>query len=203
MAKFYLQVQPDGIITDAISYPYGNYTEFETDYLPIGICGGWFKLENGQIVEHPELKPSDPEVTELKQQLGLVAPYFNPSTLDEIKVNKIYELSKACEEEILAGFYSNARGTKEWYTNSRDDQSNVIAQASLATLNPSIVPQWKSAAERICTDFTLAQIVQLATDGATFKTERIKALETLKVQVSPLTTEAEVRAITWAQKVWS
>jgi len=143
------------------------------------------------------------ELVKIKQQLGEIPPITSPSTLQDYQTNKMYELSKACEEEILAGFYSTARGISEWFTNSRDDQNNIIGQAALTSLNPVITPQWKSAAESICTDFTLAQITQLATDGAIFKTERIKTFETLKVAVMACTAIAEVEEITWVQKVWS
>lgn len=62
MKKFYFKV-------DAIDYPYNGYIEVELPdtHLPAGINGGWFKLENGQIVEYPELRPKDPEVEQLKQ----------------------------------------------------------------------------------------------------------------------------------------
>lgn len=75
MRKYYLQVQPNGIITDAITYPFGNYVEYEAESLPIGIMGGWFKLENGVIVEYPELKPLPPqevEIQNLKDQIALM-----------------------------------------------------------------------------------------------------------------------------------
>lgn len=166
----------------------------------------YFDIETKQFIfEYEEVATQtteDDAIIVLKREQGLLSPYANPSTLDEIRANKIYELSKACESEILAGFYSDCRGTREWFTNSRDDQSNIIAQASLTTLNPAIVPQWKSADESICTDFTLAQITQLATDGAIFKTDRIKTFETLKIQVMACTTIEEVQAISWAPKVW-
>ncbi len=64
--KFYLQVREDGIITDAIDYQYSDYIEHEADSLPIGVHGGWYKLENGVIVEHPELRPFN-EANELIQ----------------------------------------------------------------------------------------------------------------------------------------
>jgi hypothetical protein len=66
---FYLQVQTDGTITDAISYPFENYVPVEMDNLPIGISGGWFKFENGVIVEYPELKPKNEneQILELKE----------------------------------------------------------------------------------------------------------------------------------------
>jgi len=57
MKTFYLQVNSSGLITDAIDYPYGDYVEVTVASLPVGVNGGWFKLENGVIVEHLELKP--------------------------------------------------------------------------------------------------------------------------------------------------
>ena len=57
--KYYLKVGADGTILDAIDYAYGDYVEFEIDTLPVGVNGGWWKLENGQLVEHPALKPKD------------------------------------------------------------------------------------------------------------------------------------------------
>lgn len=57
--KFYLQVNEENIITDAINYPFEDYVEFDhtEEGLPAGVNGGWWKLEEGQIVEYPELKP--------------------------------------------------------------------------------------------------------------------------------------------------
>ena len=56
---YYLQVNEEGIITDAINYAYGDYVPVEIDAnpLPTGINGGWWKLENGVPVEYPELRP--------------------------------------------------------------------------------------------------------------------------------------------------
>lgn len=68
--KIYLQVRPDGVITDCITYPHGDYVEHEMDYIPQGINGGWFKLIDGKVVEVPELKPvsKDDEIEKLKQE---------------------------------------------------------------------------------------------------------------------------------------
>ena len=64
----YLQVSNDNIITDCISYEYQGYVPFE-GVTPPSVNGGWFKLENGVIVEYPELKPID-ETEELKQRIS-------------------------------------------------------------------------------------------------------------------------------------
>jgi hypothetical protein len=67
---YYLQVNQNSIITDAVSYPVEGYVEHETaTNLPAGINGGWWKLENGLLVEYPELKPKTESevVAELKE----------------------------------------------------------------------------------------------------------------------------------------
>lgn len=65
--KYYLRLNQDNIIVDAITFPVEGYIEYETDYpLPAGINGGWWRFENGQPVEYPELKPE----TELKQRIA-------------------------------------------------------------------------------------------------------------------------------------
>jgi len=65
--KYYLRLNQDNIIVDAITFPVEGYIEYETDYpLPAGINGGWWKFENGQPVEYPELKPE----TEMEQRIA-------------------------------------------------------------------------------------------------------------------------------------
>ena len=65
--KYYFRLNQDNIIVDAITFPVEGYIEYETDYpLPAGINGGWWKFENGQPEEYPELKPE----TELEQRIA-------------------------------------------------------------------------------------------------------------------------------------
>ena len=56
--KYYLLLDKNNIIQDAISYPTDGYIEVEVDKpFPAGINGGWYKWENGTYIEIPELKP--------------------------------------------------------------------------------------------------------------------------------------------------
>lgn len=76
MEKVYVSVNNEGIVVDAITFPYADYIEVEVEKINSSILGGWFKLENGSIVEYLELKPKtkDDEITELKEQIiGLEA----------------------------------------------------------------------------------------------------------------------------------
>ena len=77
--KYYLKVGADGTVLDAIDYAYGDYVEFEADNLPIGVNGGWWKMEDGQLLEYPDLKPKDEaellrsEITALELALAELA----------------------------------------------------------------------------------------------------------------------------------
>lgn len=68
---FYILLDGDNVVRDIIEYPHEGYIEIEADWpLPIGATGGWFKWEDGQFVEYPELRPPNPledEVEQLKQ----------------------------------------------------------------------------------------------------------------------------------------
>ena len=60
--KYYLRLNQDNIIVDAITFPVEGYIEYETDYLlPAGINGGWWEYKDGQLIEHPEMKPKTQE----------------------------------------------------------------------------------------------------------------------------------------------
>lgn len=61
MKKYYLQVNQNNIITDIIDFEYPGYIEYEAEFIPDGVHGGWFKFENGEIIEIPELNPNNIE----------------------------------------------------------------------------------------------------------------------------------------------
>jgi len=49
-----------------INSPYMGYIPVQIEGpIPVGINGGWWKFENGQPVEYPELKPE----TEMEQRI--------------------------------------------------------------------------------------------------------------------------------------
>lgn len=107
MTKFYLQVQPNGVITDAIEYPHEDYIEVELQLpLPVGLTGGWFKLEDGtgRVVEHPELKPKDKdtEISELKHNnlvtmMALTEAYEEIEDVRKKAINALLAISEAYE----------------------------------------------------------------------------------------------------------
>ncbi len=71
MKTYYIQLDQDNTIRDVVEMPVDGYMEVQIEgLLPIGINGGWYKWEDGQFVEYPELRPPNPledEVERLKQ----------------------------------------------------------------------------------------------------------------------------------------
>lgn len=74
--KFYVQLDSGNIIRDIIEYEHPGYISVEAELpLPVGINGGWFKLEDGKFVEYPELRPNKDtlEMTEVKLAIAELA----------------------------------------------------------------------------------------------------------------------------------
>lgn len=76
MQQFNVLTDNNGIIRDIIEYEHTGYTPVNAELpLPIGINGGWFKLEDGKFVEYPELRPNKDtiEMTEVKLAIAELA----------------------------------------------------------------------------------------------------------------------------------
>lgn len=58
--NFYVLLNENNVILDVIEYPVEGYSEVYLPYkqLPAGINGGWWKLENGVLIEIVELNPN-------------------------------------------------------------------------------------------------------------------------------------------------
>lgn len=91
MKRYYLKVHPQtNVILDCIEYEYGNYIPFDTEFIPPDILGGWYKFEEGRVVEYPELKPKAPAEEEL-ENLKIELSQTN-ATLDSILTEAIPSL---------------------------------------------------------------------------------------------------------------
>lgn len=67
MKTYYIQLDQNNIIRDVVEMPVEGYIPVQIEGpLPVGINGGWWRFENGQPVEYPELKPE----TELEQRMA-------------------------------------------------------------------------------------------------------------------------------------
>lgn len=71
---FYIQLDKNNIVRDVIEFPHEGYLEVILDTpLPVGISGGWFKYENGELIECPELKPKPTDEQRLEELEQIIA----------------------------------------------------------------------------------------------------------------------------------
>lgn len=209
MNTFYLQVQPDGTITDAIEYPYKDYVAVELASLPNGILGGWFKYENGVVVEYPNLKPTEGTSDKLiasilvevdnrmahiksKTELYLALDKENAS-LESVREAKYYALKEACDNAILGGFHSPS--IKAVFGFKETDQMNMTQQMILFFINDKPV-MWKTEDKGII-ELTKEQFIVLAFEAQTHKLAQIDKWRGLSVQVQSAKTKEEIITMEW------
>lgn len=66
----YVQTDKNNVVRDILEYQYSDYEPIELELpLPLGIMNGSFKLENGELVEYPELRPPVVTTEEVEQRL--------------------------------------------------------------------------------------------------------------------------------------
>lgn len=209
--KFYLQVQSDGTITDAITYQHGNYVEYEAEILPIGINGGWFKLENGVIVEYPNLKPmtTEDEIVQLKYKLMTEDEKYKALdktsiSLVEIKAAKLSQLEELCEKSIVNGFDYTINNISYKFSCSINAQANF--QGTDTLFKDGLIPD--GLAEWTVTNNTTGDIERIFLDQITFNQIKLqvfvhinsnisKLRNILQPQLEACTTNIDVEAVVW------
>jgi hypothetical protein len=130
------------------------------------------------------------------------APTVRVKTLDELKADKLAELSAACANQIYAGFASSALGTEHIYPALDKDQANLAASV-LSSLVPGLPADWTT--RFWCKDYagawafrphTAAQIQRAGLDGKAAIETALQKNATLAAQVQNAN-EAGLGAITW------
>ncbi|RDU22217.1 DUF4376 domain-containing protein [Anaerosacchariphilus polymeriproducens] len=124
-------------------------------------------------------------------------------TLEEVKANKIEELSAICEQKIINEFLSCAFDgvTQLPYDCKITDQSRINGLVSLAQLRLSNLVteeiKWKNANQDICEVWTPEQMLALGLDLKRHMEVKTARYDNLKVYMNSLTTIDEVKAVTW------
>jgi len=138
------------------------------------------------------------QITNLQKQLNILPPITEPISLQDYQINKIYELTLACNQHILNGFYSSCRGIEEFYSCSQLDQDNIKGYIALLGVKPDLDNIiWKSASETLCTPFTAGQMIILGSDMMHHVQDNIYKFELLRNQVMECISIESVGAITW------
>lgn len=128
---------------------------------------------------------------------------------NQAKLDKIAELSAACQEDIHNGFTSSALGSLNMYDALEVDQLNLIGAVAATSPAPSFPAGFEIgyAVRPIINGVvqpkqyvvhTYGQLRQVLTDGAAYKFKELINFNTKRAAVNAATTIAEINAITWA-----
>ncbi|NRT72687.1 hypothetical protein [Clostridium beijerinckii] len=128
------------------------------------------------------------------------------SSIDQVKQNKINEMSAICENKIINEFYSSCLGESKRFDCTLIDQTNIVglvakAQMIIANAITDNKLEWKATGEPICYPWSPQQAITLGTDLFAHKTEKIKRYELLREYINTLDTCDSVNKITWETEI--
>jgi len=132
-----------------------------------------------------------------KPTLAELQAQWNVIDLEYAKMDKIKELSDACEAEILGGFQSSALGTPYWYGGTQEDQLNLIGVVASGQPSPFSVKKNKTDIQKTYINHTAAQLQQVMYDGKMFKLQLLQKFNNLKDQVLAATDIQTVQSFVW------
>lgn len=116
--------------------------------------------------------------------------------IKQVKQRKLNELWKACNEAILAGFYSSASGEQLFYGFDMQDQANLTEQAVLIDGTPDTIT-WKIKGDLHFAILTKEQFKNLCLDGKAHKETNMQKYFKLSGKVGECTTMEQLKTIVW------
>lgn len=124
--------------------------------------------------------------------------------LEDAKVQKIQELSDACQTAIVSGFLSSALGTPRLYDSQEVDQLNLVGATTATDKGET---QAFDSIYYACRDpltgkksyelHSNAQLKQILRDGANIKLMFLQQFNTKRQRVYEATTLEQVSSIAW------
>ena len=131
---------------------------------------------------------------------GVIEVAFSTDALlAQTKETKRIEINTLCGAEIVEGFSSSALGASYKYQSEETDQLNLIGVVAgginnsfkCGVLNANNVMVWSYKMH------TAAQLKQVLNDSNGVKQTLLQKANTLKAQITPATTLADVDAVAW------
>lgn len=167
----------------------------QTDYSDMKYI--YRKLEDGITViltnskSDVYIKPVVPE------PIPTPEPYI--PTLDEVKINKINELSLACNLSIVSGFNVEINGTTEHFSYDEYDQMNLkeIFDLSMKTK----LPMYYHANGESCKEYSVENIARIYSTGAMFKMQHVTYFNQLSSCVKNMTSKTEIEYVSYGQEL--
>ena len=125
-------------------------------------------------------------------------------TLDEVKTDKIKELSQACEQTIFNGVdVTLSDGTIKHFSLKIEDQMNLnglVSQVSLGNIKAEDGVPYHADGE-ICTMFSIADFTLVANMASAFKVAQTTYCNHLMSYVKRLTDIDKIKNVTYGQKL--
>ena len=151
-----------------------------------------------KIIE--QIKPYIPDFTlsyeenALKQIKGL----FGYTNLDEVKEDKIEQLSQQCNEAINQGAtITFTEGVSEPFTYTINDQANISEMVNAIVLGAESYPY--HANNEDCRMYSASEIIMMYSTLSSLKTHHLTYYNQLRAYVNSLTTAEEVYEVQYGQ----
>ena len=138
--------------------------------------------DDGSVYVEPEPTP-EPE------------PYV--PTLEEVKTQKIYELSSLCNQAIINGVDIDIDDNTEHFSYKEEDQVNIKEIFDLVA--QTNVPMYYHSDGNSCKLYTVEQIIELYSTATMNKMHHITYFNQLKLYLDTLETKEEVEEIEYGQ----
>lgn len=166
-----------------------EYTNYNTVYKKDEESNILVLSNDGSVYVEPE-EPDYPDP---------IIPEPVEPTLEEVKTQKIEEISKTCNQNIIHGVYMEIDGEQKLFSYKTEDQSNLLNAVQLAIATQMSMPYHADGCT--CRLFTPEEITTLYIKEMTNLTHHQTYTNQLKLYINTLETKEEVNAVLYGDEL--
>lgn len=156
-------------------------------------------LDNNTIYLSCDGSVYDPETSGSIWPEPMPEPEIPEPTLEEVKSQKIAELSIICNQSIIHGVYMEIDGEKKLFSYKTEDQSNLLNALQLARATKMSMPYHADGCN--CRLFTPEEITQLYILEMTNLTHNQTYMNQLKMYIESLDDKLAVEAVLYGNEL--
>lgn len=156
-------------------------------------------LDNNTIYLSCDGSVYDPETSGSIWPEPMPEPEIPEPTLEEVKSQKIAELSTICNQSIIHGVYMEIDGEKKLFSYKTEDQSNLLNALQLARATKMSMPYHADGCN--CRLFTPEEITQLYILEMTNLTHNQTYMNQLKMYIESLDDKLAVEAVLYGNEL--
>lgn len=166
-----------------------EYTNYNTVYKKDEESNILVLSNDGSVYVEPE-EPDYPDP---------IIPEPVEPTLEEVKTQKIEEISRACNQNIIHGVTMEIDGEQKLFSYKTEDQSNLLNAVQLAIATQMSMPYHADGCT--CRLFTPEEITTLYIKEMTNLTHHQTYTNQLKLYINTLETKEEVNAVLYGDEL--